>query len=144
MFNGKMKAVTFSYDDGVTQDRKFVEMLDKYNLKCTFNLNSEFLGNEGTITYKGVTVSGNKVLPDEIAFRKKLGFIVPIRLWLADERYNADVVRLLNSDICEKFFNINEVKAIFDEYIGGNSDNWRKVWTIYTFLLWYEEYFVKR
>ncbi len=85
-----------------------------------------------------------KVLPEEIAFRKKLGFIVPIRLWLADERYNADVVRLLNSDICEKFFNINEVKAIFDEYIGGNSDNWRKVWTIYTFLLWYEEYFVKR
>ena len=37
MFNGKMKAVTFSYDDGVTQDRKFIEMLDKYNLKCTLN-----------------------------------------------------------------------------------------------------------
>ena len=37
-----------------------------------------------------------------------------------------------------------EIKAIFDDYIGGNSDNWRKVWTIYTFLVWYEEYFVKR
>ena len=32
-------------------------------------------------------------------------------------------------------------KAIFDEYIGGNSDNWRKVYVIYTFLLWYEIYF---
>lgn len=85
-----------------------------------------------------------KVLPEEIAFRKKLGFIVPIRIWLADERYNQDVVRLLNSDIADKFFNLEEVKAIYDEYIGGNSDNWRKVWTIYTFLVWYEEYFVKR
>lgn len=85
-----------------------------------------------------------KVLPEEIAFRKKLGFIVPIRIWLADEKYNHDVVRLFNSDIAKKFFNIDEVKHIFEEYVGGNSDNWRKVWTIYTFLVWYEEYFVKR
>lgn len=85
-----------------------------------------------------------KVLPEEIAFRKKLGFIVPIRIWMADERYNQDVQRLFNSDIAEKFFNVHEIKGIFDEYVGGNSDNWRKVWTIYTFLVWYEEYFVNR
>ena len=85
-----------------------------------------------------------KVLPEEIAFRKKLGFVVPIRVWMADERYNRDVVRLFNSDIADKFFNIDEINAIFNDYIGGNSDNWRKVWTIYTFLVWYEEYFVKR
>ncbi len=88
--------------------------------------------------------AASKVLPDEIAFRKKLGFIVPIRIWLADSKYNSDVVRLFNSDIAEKFFNVQEIKAIFDEYVGGNSDLWRKVWTIYTFLVWYEEYFVKR
>ena len=85
-----------------------------------------------------------KVLPEEIAFRKKLGFIVPIRLWLADEQYNGDVRRLLESDLCAKFFKPNEIKAIYDEYVGGNSDLWRKIWTIYTFLVWYEEYFVKR
>ena len=85
-----------------------------------------------------------KVLPEEIAFRKKLGFIVPIRIWMADERYNQDVQRLFHSDIAEKFFDVDAINAIFDEYVGGNSDNWRKVWTIYTFLVWYEEYFVKR
>jgi len=85
-----------------------------------------------------------KVLPEDIAFRKKLGFIVPIRIWLADDRYNQDVQRLLNSEIAEQFFHMDELKAIWDEYIGGNSDNWRKVWMIYTFLVWYEEYFVKR
>ncbi len=85
-----------------------------------------------------------KVLPEDIAFRKKLGFVVPIRVWMADERYNSDVKRLFKSDIAEKFFNIPEINAIFEEYVGGNSDNWRKVWTIYTFLVWYEEYFIKR
>lgn len=85
-----------------------------------------------------------KVLPEEIAFRKKLGFIVPIRIWLADERYNADVRAKFNSEMAAQFFNIDEINAIYAEYVGGNSDNWRKVWTIYTFLVWYEEYFVKR
>lgn len=85
-----------------------------------------------------------KVLPEEIAFRKKLGFIVPIRIWLADERYNADVRAKFNSEYAAEFFNIDEINAILDDYIGGNSDGWRKVWTIYTFLVWYEEYFVKR
>ncbi len=85
-----------------------------------------------------------KVLPEEIAFRKKLGFIVPVRIWLADERYNADVREKFHSDIAAKFFKPEEIQAIYDDYVGGNSDNWRKVWTIYTFLVWYEEYFVKR
>lgn len=85
-----------------------------------------------------------KVLPEEIAFRKKLGFIVPIRIWMADDRYNQDVREKFQSNMAEQFFNIEEIQAIFDDYVAGNSDNWRKVWTIYTFLVWYEEYFVKR
>ena len=89
-------------------------------------------------------LAASKVLPEEIAYRKKLGFVVPIRMWMADEKYNGDVRRLFKSDIAEKFFNVDEIQSIFDEYIGGNSDNWRKVWTIYTFLVWYEEYFCKR
>ena len=85
-----------------------------------------------------------KVLPEEIAFRKKLGFIVPVRIWLADENYNADVRAKFNSSYAAEFFNTDEINAIYKDYVGGNSDNWRKVWTIYTFLVWYEEYFVKR
>ncbi len=88
--------------------------------------------------------AASKVLPEEIAFRKKLGFIVPIRIWLADERYNQDVQKKFHSETAAKFFNLDEINAIFEEYVGGNSDNWRKIWTIYTFLVWYEEYFVKR
>ena len=85
-----------------------------------------------------------KVLPEEIAFRKKLGFVVPIRMWMADSRYNGDIIRLFNSDIADKFFNRDEINKIFYDYLNVDSDNWRKVWTIYTFLVWYEEYFVNR
>ena len=69
---------------------------------------------------------------------------MPIRIWMADDRYNQDVRAKFHSEMAEKFFNVDEINAIFDEYVNGNSDYWRKVWTIYTFLVWYEEYFVKR
>ncbi|MBQ9062699.1 MAG: asparagine synthase (glutamine-hydrolyzing) [Eubacterium sp.] len=82
-----------------------------------------------------------KVLPEEIAFRKKLGFIVPIRIWMADSRYNQDVLAKFRSETAAKFFKTEEINAILEEYLGGNSDLWRKVWTIYTFLVWYEIYF---
>lgn len=85
-----------------------------------------------------------KVLPEEVAFRKKLGFVVPIRKWMADPAYNADVREKFHSASAEKFFHVDRINEIFDAYIAGDSDLWRKVWTIYAFLVWYEEYFVKR
>ncbi len=105
-------------------------------LPSKYKVNSEDEHNKLTLRK-----AASNVLPEEIAYRKKLGFVVPIRMWMADERYNGDVRRLFDSPIAQKFFNVNEIKAIFDEYIGGNSDNWRKVYVIYTFLLWYEVYF---
>ena len=57
MFDGKMKAVTFSYDDGVTQDIRLVELLNKYGLKATFNINSGFLGQRGILERGGQMVS---------------------------------------------------------------------------------------
>ena len=82
-----------------------------------------------------------KVLPEEIAFRKKLGFIVPIRIWMADDRYNSGVREKLFGKTAEKFFNVDKIKEIFDAYVGGQSDLWRKLWTIYVFIVWYDIYF---
>ena len=66
MFNGKKKAVTFSFDDGVTQDKRLIEIFDRYGLKCTFNLNSGLLGRKNTLQFKSATVVHNKVLPEEV------------------------------------------------------------------------------
>lgn len=67
MFNGKMKALTFSFDDGVTQDRRLIEILDKYGLKATFNINTALLNRRNTITnHEGITVPHNKVAMFEV------------------------------------------------------------------------------
>jgi len=67
MWNGKNRAVTFSFDDGVTQDVRLIEIFNKYGLKCTFNLNSALLGLKGQLETYGKTVSHNKVLAEEVA-----------------------------------------------------------------------------
>ena len=41
---GKYKALTLSYDDGVYQDLRMIEILKKHGIKCTFNLNAGLLG----------------------------------------------------------------------------------------------------
>ena len=64
--NGKLKAVTFSYDDGVTQDIRLIELLNKYGLKCTFNLNSELLGKKGMLLRDGQRISHYKIHPEDV------------------------------------------------------------------------------
>lgn len=66
MWNGKKKALTFSFDDGVTQDKRIVGILNKYGLKATFNLNSALLGNLGMLEYNGKPIEHNKVSPSDV------------------------------------------------------------------------------
>ena len=68
MFDGKLKAVTFSYDDAVTQDLRLIEMLNKYGLKATFNINSELLGKDGELIREGAHVKHNKFRTEEVKY----------------------------------------------------------------------------
>ena len=67
MWNGKMKAITFSYDDAVTQDVRLTQLFHKYGLKATFNLNSERLGYPGMLDRDGARVSHYKLVPEDVA-----------------------------------------------------------------------------
>ena len=62
----KKKAITFSYDDGVTQDIRLIELLNKYGLKCTFNLNSELLSQKGMLVREGQRISHYKVHTEDV------------------------------------------------------------------------------
>lgn len=62
----KNKAITFSYDDGVTQDVRLIEIFNKYNLKATFNLNSELLGTDGSLIRDGVQITHIKNKPEDV------------------------------------------------------------------------------
>ena len=65
-WDGKKKAVTFSFDDGVTQDIRLIEILNKYDLKATFNINSGLLGRKNELVRNGVTIRHDKIDPTEL------------------------------------------------------------------------------
>ncbi len=65
-WQGKKKAVTFSFDDGAVQDRRAVEILNRYGLKGTFHLNSALLGLPYTETFQGITVDRTRISPKEV------------------------------------------------------------------------------
>ena len=62
----KKKAVTFSYDDGVTQDIRLIELLNKYGLKCTFNLNSELLSKKGMLIRQCKRIAHYKIHTEDV------------------------------------------------------------------------------
>lgn len=66
MWQGKKKALTFSYDDGVTQDKRLIEIFNRYNLKATFNLNSELLGKVDYLVRDGVRIGHIKNNPQDV------------------------------------------------------------------------------
>ncbi len=80
-------------------------------------------------------------LPQATAQKEKLGFPVPTRVWLRDEKYYNVVKEKFNSQTAKKFFNSDVITAFLDEHFSGKEDNSRKVWTIYIFLVWYDIYF---
>ncbi|MCR5485762.1 MAG: polysaccharide deacetylase family protein [Clostridiales bacterium] len=65
-WNGKNKAVTFSYDDGVKQDARLIGLFDKYSLRSTFNINSGLLSRDGSLIREGVRVDHSKWTPEEV------------------------------------------------------------------------------
>ena len=62
------KAITFSYDDGVTQDRRLIEIFNKYGLKATFNINSELLGLDGALVRNDVHINHTKNKKEDVKY----------------------------------------------------------------------------
>ena len=83
-------------------------------------------------------------IPEKTADKKKLGFPVPVRAWLREEKYAAIVREKFQSESAEKFFNTRELTRMLDQHMSEKRDNWRQIWCVFMFLTWYEEYFVKR
>ena len=60
------KILTLSFDDGITQDERFIEILNKYGIKCTFNINSSLLGMDGYLLINGKKISHKKISPERV------------------------------------------------------------------------------
>lgn len=78
---------------------------------------------------------------NKTASKKKLGFPVPIRDWLREEKYVSKIKTAFDSDEAKQFFNHQEILSLLEDHANGKADNWRKIWCIYAFLVWYNIYF---
>lgn len=85
--------------------------------------------------------AAERTLPKLTAEKDKLGFPVPIRVWLKEDKYYNTVKEKFTGDTAEKFFNTDKLTALLDSHKNGKCDNSRKIWTVYTFIIWYEQYF---
>ena len=85
--------------------------------------------------------AAKSVIPTEAYKKKKLGFPVPIREWLKDDDVYNIVKEEFNSDNANQFFNIKVINKLLDNHKNNKKDNYRKIWTIYSFLVWYKIYF---
>lgn len=82
-----------------------------------------------------------RAMPQKTADKKKLGFPVPIRVWLKEDKYYERVRTAFTSAAAESFFNTDILVQLLDDHRSGKYDNSRKIWTVYIFLEWYAVYF---
>ena len=118
-----------------------VPLLDLEMMKVASSIPTRFRVND-EMTKFAFRKAAAKALPSAWANRKKLGFPVPIRHWLRDEEYVSKVKEAFTSDSANEFFEQSKILALLDDHVSGKANNQRKIWTIYSFLVWYNEYFV--
>lgn len=92
-------------------------------------------------TKVALRAAAKEVIPTEAYKKKKLGFPVPVREWIKEGDFKEEVEKTLNSDVANKYFNTKIINKMFKEHINGKKDNYRKIWTIYTFIKWYQVFF---
>ena len=115
-------------------DKKVMELAETIPLNCRVSTKT---------TKLALRKAAEKTLPKLTAEKDKLGFPVPIRVWLKEDKYYNTVKEEFTGEIADKFFNTEKLVALLDNHRAGKVDNSRKIWTVYTFIIWYKQYFTE-
>ena len=115
-------------------DKKVMELAETIPHNCRVNTKT---------TKLALRKAAEKTLPKLTAEKDKLGFPVPIRVWLKEDKYYNTVKEEFTGDIADKFFNTEKLVALLDNHRAGKADNSRRIWTVYTFIIWYKQYFTE-
>ena len=120
-----------------------VPFLDRkvFDLACRIPTSCKVNAAQTKIAMRG---AAEKTIPPKTTDKKKLGFPVPVRAWLREEKYATILREAFASEAAEKFFNTAALNKMLDQHLSGKRDNWRQLWCVFIFLVWYDEYFVKR
>ena len=113
-------------------DKKVLELASTIPLDCRVNTKT---------TKLALRKAAEKTLPKRTADKDKLGFPVPIRVWLKEEKYYNRVQDAFLSENAQKFFDTKRLIKMLEDHKANKADLSRKIWTVYTFLVWYKEFF---
>ncbi|WP_311195552.1 asparagine synthase C-terminal domain-containing protein [Planococcus sp. 107-1] len=117
-----------------------VPFLDKQVMAIASKIPASYRINE-TETKHAMRLAARKALPEASAARKKIGFPVPIRNWIREERFYRQIKTYFTSAEAEEFFSIEDIMQLLNDHYEGKANNGRKIWTIFTFLIWHKRYF---
>ena len=92
-------------------------------------------------TKPALRMAAKKVIPNEAYKKKKLGFPVPLREWVREDDLYYDIKDKFNSKTAEKFFDVKKINKLLEQHRNKKKDTYKKVWTIYTFIVWYNQFF---
>lgn len=120
-----------------------VPFLDKEVAKLALSLPTNCRVDAKT-TKKALRAAAKKSILEFTANKDKLGFPVPIRVWLKEEKYYNKVKEAFLSEEAKLFFKPKKLVKMLNIHKKGKKDLSRKIWAVYTFLMWYDEFFVKR
>ncbi|GCF95868.1 asparagine synthetase B [Enterococcus florum] len=118
-----------------------VPLLDKELMKVSEQVPTKYLINAENTKY-AFRQAASRHLPEEWYNREKLGFPVPIKDWLREEKYYKIVRTVFEQSFVQEFFDQEKILKLLDDNYHGTADGRRKIWTIFTFLTWYQVYFV--
>lgn len=117
-----------------------VPFLDKEVMKVASKVPTRYRVNDVDTKY-AFRVASKRALPEAWANRKKIGFPVPIRLWIQEEKYFNKIKESFESPEAAQFFDQQAIVKLLTDHYEGKAKNQRKIWTIYMFLVWYKKYF---
>lgn len=117
-------------------------LLDIRLMEVAEKIPSKYLLNSKNTKY-AFRKAAHRHLPEEWANRKKLGFPVPIKDWLHEERFYKEVREIFAADFAAEFFDQEKILDLLDRNYQQEIDARRRIWTIYSFLVWYKVYFVE-
>ncbi len=92
-------------------------------------------------TKPALRMAAKKVIPNESYKKKKLGFPVPLREWIREDDLYQEIKEKFNSETASKFFDVKRINKLLEAHKSGKKDCYKKVWNVYTFLVWYEQFF---
>jgi len=119
-----------------------VPFLDKEVMKLASDIPSKLRVNHIDTKF-ALRKASEKVLPKEWANREKVGFPVPVRHWLKEEKYYNLVKEMFEKDFVKEFFDVQQLLRLLEEHYTGKDNHARKIWTVYVFLVWYHKFFIE-